>query len=79
MYCDFFKNFDSTSIAIRYCGVKIFFYFFYLDRGKKLNDTFNIQTVIIKKHILTVISPVLFQFSVNINKQPQKVQKKNTF
>ncbi len=50
MYCDFFTNFDSTSIAIRYCCVAIFlFTFFTLDHGEKLNDTLNIQTVTIKK------------------------------
>ncbi len=48
MDCDFFlKNFDSTSIAIRYCYV-LRFLFLTLDHGKKLNDTLNIQTVTIK-------------------------------
>ncbi len=39
----FFKNLDSTSIAIRYCYV-LRFLFLTLDHGKKLNDTLNIYT-----------------------------------
>ncbi len=56
MYCDFFKNFNSTSIVIRYCYV-LQFLFLTLYHGKKLNDTLNIQpaTIIIKKtHSLAV-------------------------
>ncbi len=45
----FFTNFDSTSIAIRYCYV-LRFLFLTIDHGKKLNDTFNTQTVTIKQN-----------------------------
>ncbi len=50
MYWDFFNNFDSTSIAIRYCYV-LRFLFLTLDHGKKLNDTLHIQIVTIKKTV----------------------------
>ncbi len=49
MYCDFLKNLDTTSIAIRYCYV-LRFLFLTLHHGKKLNDTLNIQTATIKKN-----------------------------
>ncbi len=55
MYCNFFKNFDSTSIAIQYCYV-LRFLFLTLDHGKKLNDTLNIQTATIKKKTHTHLS-----------------------
>ncbi len=62
-----------------YDSMSRFVYLFLtLDHGK----TLNIQTVTIKKkkkHVLAVIYPVLFQFSVNINKQPQKLQSENKF
>ncbi len=56
----------------------LLFFFLTLDHGKKLNDTLNIQTVTIKKkkkHILAVIFPVLFQFSVNINSHKKSNRK----
>ncbi len=59
----FFKNFDSTSIAIRYCCV-LRFLFLTLDHGKKLNDTLNIQNVTIKKklHILAVTIAIRYYY-----------------
>ncbi len=88
MYCDLkkkkkIKNFDSTSIAIRYCYV-LRFLFLTLDHGKKLNDTLNIQTVTIKikKHILAVglgdmaknIITIIFLISVDIDNYHDKCQ-----
>ncbi len=70
----FFKIFDSTSIAIQYCCCNFYFLFLNLDHGEKLNDTLNIQTATIKTPILAVIFLVLFQLSVNTNKQSQKFQ-----
>ncbi len=59
----FFTNFDSTSIAIRYCYVMRFL-FLTLDHVKKLNDTLNIQTVTIKTHLSSHYCDSILQFIV---------------
>ncbi len=64
----FFKNFDSTNIAIRYCFV-LRFLFLTLDHEKKLNDRLNIQTVTIyiykkKKHLSSHYCDSILQFTV---------------
>ncbi len=60
----FFKNFDSTSIAIQCCD--FYFLFLTLDQGKKLNETHNIQTgtiIIIKTHLSSHFSCFISVFS----------------
>ncbi len=79
MYCVFlfffFLRFSILQVLRFDIAVAIFtFCFLTLDHGEKLNDTLNIQTATIKTPILAVIFPVLFQLSVNINKQSQKFQ-----
>ncbi len=65
MYCDSFKNFDSTSITIQYTVYVLRFLFLTLDPGKKLNDTLNIQTVTIKKtHLSSHYCDLILHFIV---------------
>ncbi len=81
MYCDFFNNLNSTSIAIRYCGVAIYFLFLTLDQEEKLNDTLNIQTstiIIIKKHLRSNFSGFISVF-INHKQTATKIPKEKYF
>ncbi len=71
MYCDFFlKNlFYKYCYSILLCCDVDFFLFLTLDHGEKLNDTLNIQTVIIiiKTHLISNFSCFISVFSKQTN------------